>query len=57
MCPQLSLTSTQELELPTAIVIYFVMDGSTTDLLKSFSTMLNEQAIPPPIKQRLHLQV
>ena len=57
MCPQLSLTSTQELDLPSAIVIYFVMDGSTTDLLQSFSTMISEQAIPTAIKQRLHLQV
>ena len=58
LCSKLSLTSTQELDLPSAIVIYFIMDGNTSDLLQSFSTMMiGEPIIPTAIKQRLHLQV
>jgi len=55
--PQLSLTSTQQLEMPTAIVIYVIMEDGYSDLVQAYCTMLNEQPIPSVIKQRLHLQV
>ena len=55
--PQLSLTSTQQLEMPTAIVIYVIMEDGYSDLVQAYCTMLDEQPIPTVIKQRLHLQV